>query len=638
MVAAPAFLISASAATSPSAVPATTSVDPAPESAKATFTVGIVEDVDSLNPFTGINAEAYEAWGMMYDTLIGYSQKDFSPVPGLATAWKESPDHSTWTYTIRSGVKWSDGVPLTSADVAYTFNRILKGTYEQTNYGNYVAGIKTVTAPDATTVVMKVKTPSPIMTRLAVPILPEHIWKNISESKVKSFSNEPSSGKPVVGSGPFVLTTHSKNQFLRFKANPDYFLGAPKVGEVDLRWFGSQEPMTQALRSGEIDMIDALDAGPFQSLQGVKGITSVAAKYSGFDEFAFNTGAALADGTPIGNGNPALKDKAFRIAVSHAVDKETLLTRSLQGRGELGSSIIPTIYPNLHYDPGASAIAYDVAEANKELDAAGYPKGSNGTRNGKDGKPIKLRLFARSESQTSKQAINFLQGWLKDIGIGSTVKVMSNDTLTEVIGQGNYDIFHWGWVVEPDPDYQLSTFTCDKRSYKDAGQIYADLSDSFYCNKAYDALYAQQAKTTDPDARAEIVKRMEKMVYDDAPYIVTDYYDDLEAYRSDKWGNVQAQPADGGVLVFQYGTYTYRNVELQTDIKAAAAAASSSAAASGSTPAASGAVSASNASSDSSSGSSTWIWILVAVAAVAVVGGAFLMGRRRGASAEDDEE
>ena len=61
---------------------------------------------------------------------------------------------------------------------------------------------------------------------------------------------------------------------------------------------------------------------------------------------------------------------------------------------------------------------------------------------------------------------------------------MSNDTLTEVIGQGNYDIFHWGWVVEPDPDYQLSTFTCDKRSYKDAGQIYADLSDSFYCNKA----------------------------------------------------------------------------------------------------------------------------------------------------------
>ena len=68
MVGAPAFLAPASASSSPSAVPALTSVDPAPESAKATFTVGILEDVDSLNPFTGINAEAYEAWGMMYDT------------------------------------------------------------------------------------------------------------------------------------------------------------------------------------------------------------------------------------------------------------------------------------------------------------------------------------------------------------------------------------------------------------------------------------------------------------------------------------------------------------------------------------------------------------------------------------------
>ena len=82
---------------------------PAPN-AKATFTVGITEDADSLNPFTGITVQAYEAWQVMYDHLIGYGQKDFSPVPQLATAWVESPDHSTWTYTIRSGVKWSDGV------------------------------------------------------------------------------------------------------------------------------------------------------------------------------------------------------------------------------------------------------------------------------------------------------------------------------------------------------------------------------------------------------------------------------------------------------------------------------------------------------------------------------------------------
>jgi peptide/nickel transport system substrate-binding protein len=612
---------------------------PASAATPKVFTLGITEDVDSLNPFTGINAEAYEAWGMMYDYLIGYSQTDFSPVPDLATAWVESPDHSTWTYTIRSGVKWSDGVPLTSADVVYTFNRIMHGTYEQTNYGNYVASISSVTAPNPTTVVMKVKTPSPIMTRLAIPILPEHIWKNVSEKQVTSFSNEPTAGHPIVGSGPFVLTAHSKNQFLRFKANPNYFQGAPKVGEVDFRWFGSQEPMTQALRSGEIDIVDTLDAGPYKSLLGVKGISTVAAEYSGFDEFAFNTGAALSNGTPIGNGNPALKDKAFRLAIVHAVDIQSLMSRGLQNRGQIGNSIIPPIYPALHYDPGPATYDYNVAEANQMLDAAGYPKGSNGIRTGKDGKPINLRLFARSESQFSQQAIHFLAGWLKDVGIASTIKVVSNDSLTEIIGQGNYDMFQWGWVVEPDPDYQLSTFTCAKRSYKDSGQIYADLSDSFYCNKAYDALYTQQAKTTDPAARAAIVLKMEKILYDDVPYIITDYYDDLEAYRSDRWGNLQQQPPGKGVLVFQYGTYTYRNVEPLSEI--ASSSPSTSLTTSASTTASSATTSAAPTSSSSGGGgggSNTGVIVGVIAAVVVLGGGGFLLGRRRGSTGEDDEE
>jgi peptide/nickel transport system substrate-binding protein len=605
---------------------------PASAANPTVFTVGITEDVDSLNPYTGINAEAYEAWGMMYDYLIGYSQTDFTPVPDLATAWQESPDHSTWTYTIRSGVKWSDGVPLTSADVVYTFNRILKGTYEKTNYGNYVEGISSVTAPNATTVIMKVKRPSPIMTRLAVPILPEHIWKNVTAKQVTSFSNEPKSGQPVVGSGPFVLTAHSKNQFLRFKANPNYWAGAPKVAEVDFRWFGSQEPMTQALRSGEIDIVDALDAGPYKSLQNVKGVTTIAAEYSGFDEFAFNAGAALSDGTPIGNGNPALKDKAFRLAIAHAVDTKTLMARALQNRGQLGNSIIPPIYPALHYDPGAATYDYNVAEANQMLDAAGYPKGSNGIRVGKNGKPIKLRLFARSESQFSKQSIGFLAGWLKDVGIDSTTKAVTNDSLTEIIGQGNYDMFQWGWVVEPDPDYQLSTFTCAKRSYKDSGTIYADLSDSFYCNKAYDALYAQQAQTPDPAARAAIVLRMQKILYDDVPYIITDYYDDLEAYRSDRWGNLQQQPPGKGVLVFQYGTYTYRNVEPISEVKSNSPSASGSTASAGSSTSAS-------ASSSTGGGFSNAGPVVGVLAAVVVLSGVgVLLARRRAGSSEDDDE
>ena len=78
-------------------------------------------------------------------------------------------------------------------------------------------------------------------------------------------------------------------------------------------------------------------------------------------------------------------------------------------------------------------------------------------------------------------------------------------------------MFEWGWVVEPDPNYQLSTFTCANRSYKDGGRSTPNLSDSFYCNPEYDALYASRRTQIDPAERAETVKQMQQIVYDDAP-------------------------------------------------------------------------------------------------------------------------
>ena len=137
---------------------------------------------------------------------------------------------------------------------------------------------------------------------------------------------------------------------------------------------------------------------------------------------------------------------------------------------------------------------------------------------------------------------------------------MSEDALTEIIGEGKFDMFEWGWVVEPDPNYQLSTFTCANRSYKDGGNIYANLSDSFFCDKQYDALYAQQAEQIDPAERAATVKEMQKIVYEQAPYVITAYYNNLEAYRSDRFTGFQPQPSPDGSLLFQYGTHSYQSL------------------------------------------------------------------------------
>lgn len=584
---------------------------------KTTFTVGIKQDVDSLNPFTGIVSSAYEIYQLNYDTLTDYGQKDFSTQPALASSWESSDDGLTWTYHVRPGLKWSDGQPLTARDVAYTFNRIRNGKYEQTNFGNYVAAITSVEAPDDQTVVMKVKEPTPIMLHLYVYILPEHIWKNISEKQVRSYTNEPGPDG-IVGSGPYIVKEHQKGQFIRLEANPNFWGGKPKVDELVFRVFQNDDSLAQALRRGEIDFADDLGSNVFKSLQGAEGVKTVDAIYSGFDEVAFNTGAALDDGTPIGDGNPALKDPKLRVALSYAIDTKAIVERVFGGHGTPGSTVIPPIYQNLHYDPGSSAYTFDPDRARTLLDQAGYKEGSDGIRTmpagGPDaGKKLSFRLFGRSDSPQSQQTVQFVQGWLRDVGIEVKTKIVSEDALTEIIGQGNFDLFEWGWVVEPDPNYQLSTFTCANRSYKDGGEVFANLSDSFFCDKQYDAMYDQQSKQVDVAQRAETVKAMQKILYDQAPYIITVYYDNLEAYRSDRFTGFLPQPEPNGSLLFQYGTHSYRNIRPVTAQDKA-----------------SGGGGGNKQASSEDGGSSTNLVGGALVVALVVVGGlAYLFGRRR---------
>jgi peptide/nickel transport system substrate-binding protein len=556
------------AAAKPSPTP-TPTVNPVHTS--TTFTIGVTQDVDSTNPFTGVAAASYEIYQLQYDFLMGYAEKDYSVVPRLATSWTPSADGKTWTYKVRPGVKWSDGVPFTAADVAYTFNRILKGTYEQTNYSSYTANMISVTATDPTTVVFKLKSPSPIMYHLDVYILPEHIWSHISEKAVANYANEPTAGHPIVGTGPFMLTQVVKGQFVRMDKNPYYWGPPTHIDHLVFRVFNSQDSMAQALKRGEIDFADGLDPGVFNALKNTAGITTVDAAYGGFNEIGMNSGAALTDGTPIGNGHPALKDVRVRQAINMAINRQEIVNKVFGGYGTVASTIIPSLYADQHWDPGPNSLNYNVAKANQMLDAAGYARGSDGIRrmpNGSD--PLVFRLYGRSSSDTSQRTVQYVASYLKAIGIKANVKIVSEDALTEFIGQGTFDLFEWGWVDVPDPTYQLNVLTCANRSYKDSGTIYAGLSDSFYCTKEYDALNAQQAAEIDPVKRIAIEKKMQQLVYEAAGYAETAYYDDLQAYRSDRWTNFKPQPPAGpdpknpadkaGVLIYQNGTYSYSSI------------------------------------------------------------------------------
>jgi peptide/nickel transport system substrate-binding protein len=606
------------------AVPQAQAADP------VVFTVGMLADVDSINPFTGILAESYEIFQLQYSTLLSTSSADFTPDSGLAESWEASADGLTWTYTLRPDLLWSDGTPLTANDVVYTFERILNGRYEQRNYGNYVRNITSVEATDDRTVVMTTREPSPIMERLAVYILPEHVWSSVDAKAVKSFANEPEPGQTLVGSGPFLVVERRTGQFIRMVANDNYYKGRPNVDELVFRVYNNPDALGQALVKGEIDIATGLTADVFSTLEGQEGITTYAGSYSGFNELAFNMGAALTDGTPIGDGNPHMQDQKVRLAISHAIDRQQMVDRILDGYGTPGSTIIPPLYSTLHTDPGTQG--YDPALANQILDDAGYPMGPDGVRIGPDGEPMKYRLFVRSDSDSSVKSGEYFKSYLAAIGIEADIKPVDENALFEIIGRGEFDMFEWGWVVEPDPDYQLSTFTCGKRSYEDGGEIYADLSDSFFCDEEYDALYAQQAVTTDQAARAEIVKQMQQIIYDNVAYVVTYYYDNLEAYRSDRFEGFVGQPEGSGSLLFQYGTYTYENVapigaDTGGETAAPSPGATESADAGGGT-----------ATEETSGGSSTGLIIGLVIAALVIIGLVIALVRMRSKSSEDSKE
>ena len=593
------------------------------------FTVGMLSDVDSLNPFTGVLAESYEIFQLQYATLMQPSSADFTPAPGLAESWEESADGKTWTYTLRPDLVWSDGTPLTANDVAYTFNRILEGRYEQRNYGNYVRNITSVEATDDRTVVMTVSAPSPIMERLAVYILPEHVWSGVDAKAVKSFANEPE-GEPLVGSGPFLVAERRTGQFIRLVANDSYYAGRPKVDELVFRIYNNPDALGQALIKGEVDFATGLTADVFSTLEGKEGITTYAGDYSGFNELAFNMGAATADGKPIGDGNPHLQDQQVRLAISHAIDRQQMVDKILNGYGTPGSTIIPPLYTTLHIDPATQT--YDPALANQILDDAGYAMGPDGVRVGPDGAPMKYRLFVRTDSDSSVKSGEYFKSYLAEIGIEAEIKPVDENALFEIIGRGEFDMFEWGWVVEPDPDYQLSTFTCAKRSYEDGGEIYADLSDSFFCNDEYDQLYAAQSEETDQTARADIVKQMQQILYDAVPYVVTYYYDNLEAYRSDRFEGFVGQPEGSGSLLFQYGVYTYTNVAPVSADGGGDTTASPSPGATESADAGGGTA------EPTSGGSNTGLIIGLVIAALVIVGLVVALVRMRSKSQEGDRE
>jgi peptide/nickel transport system substrate-binding protein len=521
---------------------------PSPSPEKLTFIVGQTNDVRTFNPLKAIESPEYETMGAIYDTLLGWDKDTMEPVPALATEWSVSEDGLTWTFKIRDDVTWSDGQPLTARDIAFTFNFILENNFSALT--SYLTFTDEITAPDDTTLVWK--TTKPTTAPIAPPfifIIPEHVWGGMSKEEAKQFPNFPD----TVGSGPFRLVEWKKGDFWRLEANEDYWGGAPVIDELVFRVFKNDEAMVQALRAGEIDIAYGIPPTLFASLQGAPGITTHVGAALGFTQMSF--GQCFWEGKPCKGAthHPALADLDVRRAVAMAIEKQALVDRVLGGFGTPGTTVIPPAYP-WHYEPSPDElIPFDLAGANALLDEAGYlDTDGDGVREMPGGgRPLEFRFIVRTEDPDSVKAGQLISGWLKQIGIATNPEAVTDGKLIDLWLANDYDLYIWGWGVEPDPDFQLSTYTTDQCLV---------WSDTCYSNPEYDRLYVEQKTTASREERKQIVDEMQRIIYRDIPEIVLYYDNDLMAYRSDRWTGFVEQPAGQGNLVYQYGTYTYRNV------------------------------------------------------------------------------
>jgi peptide/nickel transport system substrate-binding protein len=529
----------------------TPSSDPLPSDGAdpVTFTVGVVGDLNSANPFKQIDSSESFVSGLMYDGLLRLSQADYTTEAELATEVPTeenggiSKDGLTWTFHLRDGLTWSDGVPLTADDFVWTADFIMNNDISAWSDGYRFT--ESIEAKDDQTIVWKTTRPTlvPGLPGYSL-ILPEHVWGAMDVKEIKEFKNFPD---PVV-SGAFNLTEWRQGEYWTMTARPNYWQGPSTIQQLVFRNYNSNESVVQALLKGAIDDTLILTSDLYEAVKDRPGISSAAMSAEAFWQLSFN----VVD-DPESTANPAVLDPQVRHAVEYAIDRQALVDRVLKGYATPGSTVIAPVYDYWHWQPPEGEYrTFDPAEANRILDEAGYlDTDGDGVREMPGGgEPLDFRMFLAVTDPDGLEAAPFLRGWLRDIGIDVTIGTMTDGKLYDNWYSFDWDMIVYSWGTNPDPDFLLSTFTSGQCGY---------WSDTCYANPEYDDLYKEQQTTIDREQRLEVVTKMQQMLYEDSPEIVLWYPNGFEAWRGDRWTGFLRWPEPDGA-VFWGNVYSVRNV------------------------------------------------------------------------------
>ncbi len=474
------------------------------------FTVAVAEEPDSLNPLTATSETAKEFFLLAYDPLWRLDAEG-KPVACLAEDYSLSSDSLTWTIRLRQDAYFSDGVQVTSADVRYTYETMMVSSPV---YDPCFDGISDIRCPDSFTVVITTDYVKGDMRINPVPILPRHIWGELS-GDLSAFENEK-----MIGSGPFVLQAASDDPqdiSWTFRARADHFMGESTLGSVRFVYYGSENGAGRAVSMGDADAAIGMTDVQLTTLQGVPGVRLVQSYLptSEIRAIAFNTRKGV------------FTDQAMRQMIEYCCDRSWMLSMSSGDGGMTGSAWA---------SPGASYFynivnlrPFDVSMGEGILFSSGY---GDVDQDGKmedivTGDKLTFKLVTSSQDDWSSTAGTVLSEALASIGVSLNWQTTDGDVQDICLPKGDWDMCMLSWRGSANPVLAARNFRTSVNSL------------TGWNSESFMNAYAQLCSATDEISVQNTTIQLQQIFYDECPYVILAYHSDIQAIRIDRWSGYE---------------------------------------------------------------------------------------------------
>ncbi len=500
----------------PGWVSATRSEPEVPEAQRygGTLVVAGRGDPVSMNSLVSTDFEsAQHQIHVLFVTLVGNDAR-YEPQPYFARSWEFDSDTSEVIFHLRHDLEWHDGTPVTSRDVAFTFERLKDPAvaFPNPSYFDYWDAVDVI---DPVTVRFFLRPHANALygwTRTA--IMPEHILGDVPPEQLES---HPFGVLAPVGNGPFRFVERVPGDRWVFEANPDFpaeLGGRPYLDRLVYRQIPDDFALTAALQTGEVDLL--IEASPAM-LDQVGGDTTIVSTSYSAPEYAF---------IAWNSRRPEFADPRVRRALTMAIDRETLVEAVLGGNGTAAPG--PVGPWHWAYDSTWEPLPFDPEAAAALLDEAGWrDSDGDGTRD-RAGEPFSFELLATPRREWA--AVQTLtQASLGQIGVEVEPVVREQGALIPLVigADRRFDAVLIGWARDV-PLNDVDLWACDQ-----VGQPFQFTS---YCNPALDAVLDSIPLTPDRGRLRSLIGRYHELIVEDQPYTFLYYVDRVDLARSRVYG------------------------------------------------------------------------------------------------------